>query len=919
MKQRLYLLITFFLSIAAYAQDSGLKGTVIDANTGRPLQGVVVTLKEQGLRVVSAMNGEYVIATTILGGDLLIFTLPGFQSVQKEVQVKEGSIQHLEAVGLYGASVWGETENEYVDSFEETLLTDDEGNQQAISNLSGASEDVYLNTAGYALSALRFRVRGYNLEYAKTYINGIEFNEPARGRFSFSMLGGMNQAFRSKNSVMGSTAAGFTFGDIGGSTNITTKASEYAPSTRVGVGYTNRNYNYRATITHATGLTPSGWALVASTILRTSKEGVVEGTYYQSWGFMVAAQKIFNQQHNLNITAFAAPTRLGQAAASFEESYELTGNNLYNPNWGYQNGKKRNSREVESFTPTLTLSWEWKPQNSTTVNNAFGVRYSSYASSALNWYDTADPRPDYYRRLPSYFGSGPVFDYYTDQWQNNESFRQINWDNLYQVNQLNNWQNKNEGTNLGSSYILENRYSNQLNWMYNSNLNTRLTDILTLQAGIGVNYTQASYYKKMKDLLGGEYWLDIDQFAERDYPNNNELLQNDLNNPDRKVSEGQVFGYNYDINSVAAKAWIQNSIGLPRWDIYYGLEISYTQFERDGKYRNGRAPNNSYGKGETHRFDNGGVKAGATYKLNGRNFFTANLLYESKAPFFQSAYISPRIKDDAIPYLKSQRIVSGDLSYTFSYKKIRGRVTAFETRFFDQTEVSSFFHDQYQTFVNYVLTGVNKTHKGIEVGFAYKVYPDVTLSFAGTIAKYQYKNRPTGITNYENGSKADTIETVYLKNFYVGGTPQQAFNIAVDWAAPKRWFFNLNLSGFDKSYVSLAPVRRTISATSFPLVGNSIAEMEAYYEQKSNEITHQEKLKGHFMLNGSVGKMLYFKNSHSLNINISVNNILNTRNIQSGGYEQGRFDFSGYDVNKFPNKYFYAQGVNLFANVGYRF
>ena len=139
------------------------------------------------------------------------------------------------------------------------------------------------------------------------------------------------------------------------------------------------------------------------------------------------------------------------------------------------------------------------------------------------------------------------------------------------------------------------------------------------------------------------------------------MLQNDLNNPNRKVGKGDTFGYDYNIHAIQAQAWIQNMIALPKWDIDYALKMSYTQFYRDGQMRNGRAPDNSYGKGKTHRFDNGGVKAGAVYKLDVHNFFSAPAGYESRAPLLEYAYISPRTTDTAIDWLQSNRIATFDI------------------------------------------------------------------------------------------------------------------------------------------------------------------------------------------------------------------------------------------------------------------
>ena len=73
------------------------------------------------------------------------------------------------------------------------------------------------------------------------------------------------------------------------------------------------------------------------------------------------------------------------------------------------------------------------------------------------------------------------------------------------------------------------------------------------------------------------------------------------------------------------------------------------------------------------------------------------------------------------------------------------------------------------------------------------------------------------------------------------------------------------------------------------------------------------------MLNASIGKVVYLNRKLSLNLNLNVNNILNNRKIQTGGYQQGRFDYTNYTTTKFPNKYYYAQGIKVYFNVGLKF
>ena len=54
-------------------------------------------------------------------------------------------------------------------------------------------------------------------------------------------------------------------------------------------------------------------------------------------------------------------------------------------------------------------------------------------------------------------------------------------------------------------------------------------------------------------------------------------------------------------------------------------------------------------------------------------------------------------------------------------------------------------------------------------------------------------------------------------------------------------------------------------------------------------------------------------------LNAGISNILNNKNIITGGYEQLRFDFETKDPNQFPPKYYYAYGLNYFISVTLRF
>lgn len=914
---RSFLLLSCLITAAApaIAQKAALSGTVVDANTGSPLKGVLVTLSPQGLKAVTGPNGDFLIQGAKPGDATVSVDTPSFNPYTVNVELHDGQTVTMGQLPLANSDLlttyYEDQEDIY---FDENAIDDEESAAQSVGALTGASDNIYYNAANYNWSIMRFRYRGYNSEYSQTMINGIKLNDLARGRFNYSSLGGLNRAFRNKSIAVGLDPSAYTFGDIGGATNISTITDEYAPGFYGSAAYTNSNYMVRGMALYSTGVNSQGFALTVGAVGRYAGEGVIEGTFYKSGAFFLSGEKVFNPANKLVLTAFVAPTERATPQMTYQEAYDLADDNLYNPGWGWQGDKKRSARITRSCDPTFLLNWIFKPKNGTTVNTGAAMRWINYSTSALNWYNAADPRPDYYRYLPSYYKDDPLaYNLYYDFWQT-ERNRQIDWDKLYQANYLNNYQNATEGTDKGSTYILERRHSNQFNLILNSTVNHRLNSVMTLQGGANFNYTCAHYYKTIDDLLGGEFWLDIDNFSERDFPDNPTILQNNMNQPNRHVGKGGVFGYDYLIKGMQAEAWVQNVINLPKWDIDYALKMSYTQFYRDGKMRNGRAPENSYGKGDTHRFDNGAVKAGAVYKLNGHNYFSAHAGYESRAPLFDYAYISPRIKDTAIDGLQSERIASFDLSYTWNYRRFRGQLTGFWTEMMNQTERTSFYDDQYSTFMNYALKDVHKAYRGVELGLQYKITPSIAASFAGTYSRYQYRNNPMGVRSYENGAEPDREAQVFLRNYYVGGTPQVAFNVGIDYQAPKMWFFNVNGSWMGDSYVMLAPNHH-----------EALPELWTQYTDYADlakaveDLSGQDKLKNAFVLNLSVGKVVYLNRKLSLNFNLNIDNVLNNRNVMTYGYQQGRFDYKNYTGDKYPNKYSYAQGIKVMFVAGVRF
>ena len=797
-----------------------------------------------------------------------------------------------------------------------------DGSAQNISSQMNSGRNPFTNAASFNFSAVRFRIRGYDADLFTTYMNGVPMENLDNGFTPYGLWGGLNDVLRNRQSTNGLQAAKYGAGDLGGSTFLDTRAFRQRKQTTFNYAISNRNYSNRFFITHSTGFNKKGWAFSFSGSRRWADEGFTDGTYYNGWSFYAGVDKRFNANHTLSFVAFATPTENGRQGSSVQEMLDIAGTNFYNPYWGYQNGKKRNASVAKSFQPFGILTHDWKISDKTSLVTAASYSLGNRSTTGLDWYNAPDPRPDYYRYLPSYEDDPIMKQKIYDVLKNDVNHRQINWDALYNANYANretikdvNGISGNDVTGRRSVYIVEERVTHTNRFNFSSVFNSSINKHIDLSAGLTFESQKNNYYKKVNDLLGGAFYVDINQFAERDFRNNSQAAQNDLNHPNRILRTGDKFGYNYDINIKKAVAWVQTVVKFHSIDFFLAAENSYTQFWRTGNVKNGLFPDNSFGKSATHDFHNYAFKGGLTYKVNTGNYLFVNGSYETRAPFFDNAYLSVRTRDAVQDNLTPERISSVEAGYTFLTPTVKFKATGYYTLFKNQIDILTFYDDLFRSFGNYSLSNIGKEHYGVEIGSEIILYKGLTFNAAAAIGRYRYNTRQNATITVDNTSAVIANETVYSKNFYVP-TPQEAYSAGLNYRSPKFWYVNVNVNYFDQMWMQFSPVRRTSSAVD-GVVENS---------PKWHEILDQTKLDHQYTVDAFAGySWLLNKSFKSLRkrtflaINLGVTNILNNKNIVTSGFEQLRFDFTGKNVDKFPPKKFFAYGTTFNASIALRF
>lgn len=958
--------------------EGGVKGTVVNRSGRVPVANAELLIYS-GSELVAAeyasADGTFSVSGLPNGLYLMKVSAPGFMLSQVNVTV-EGFMKDLMFVSLVPSQISGDIDESNFAEFD----MDDSGYEDAPSIIYG--NDIFTNIAGYDFSAVRFRNRGYNSETQDVYLSGIRMNDALTGYTPWSLWSGLNEAMRSKETTIGVESSEYGTGGFNGVTNILATPTNVRPGFRFSVLTNSALYRLRLMASYASGELDNGWSYAFNVSARVGGNDWVDGVYYRSFAYYAGVEKKFNEMHRLGLVVFATPGQRGAQNASTQEVYDLVGSNMYNSNWGYQDGKMRNARVRKTHEPVMILKYTANPLENLEATATLLYRTGKNGYTALDWYDAPDPRPDYYRYLPSYFyKEDPDYGridmekagWATEAWQYNINGTQhLNWDRLYNVN----YNNVGADGTRRSKYTIEERRTDQNDVNLAGTVKWRARDWFTLTGGLNLKWNRTEYYKIMNDLLGGDYYLNIDQFAERDFASSPTMIQNDLDyflahGEAKKLSQGDKYGYDYYAHVRNAGIWATGNFEKGSFKGYASFEGGYSAFWREGLVRKGLFAgldengdeivyNNqvittydsegkaitSLGKSDVADFFTYTVKAGASYFVPGGHRIYANLGYFTDAPTFAQAFVSPRTRNTLVPNLTPSKTLSADLNYQFSRNGYDIRVTGFYTTIMDQTDVMSFYDDSQNSFTNFAMSGIDQRHAGIELGFKIPV-PVRGLSVQGVLSWGEYvytstprmtqtvdnsaavvfdnepvpywsshpvfkKNVVDGISSYAVDEDGNYIVEKHQKH-YVPSTPQLAASLGLNYRSNSYWFADINVNYFGNSYLDMNPLYRTDLAVAGP--DNMWTPAEVEY------MAAQEKFDPVFLLNASVGKSWYINRKYNFGFSLEVKNMLNNRNVKTGGYEQTRLidSESGERYYRFDPKYFYMSGVNYMLNLYFRF
>ena len=953
----------------------GMKGVVVSRETREPIGGVAIAVNGIAINTTTNENGEFVIEGLEPGQYLLTFSAYEFEDLELMVRVKE-LIHDMQNIYMIPAGVTAIDDSAFAE-----LDTDVEnaGDAQAMPSALSASKDIFNNIASYRFSEMRFNVRGYDSQYQDVYLNGIRFNDALTGYGPWSLWSGLNDATRNQETTSGLQSSDFGLGGIAGTTNINARASQLRKGFRASVVNSTQLYRFRVMVSYASGQLDNGWSYGFTLSTRQGGNGYVNGVYYNAYGYFFSAEKIFNSRHRLSATIMGAPTQRGAQQASTQEAYDLWGDNYYNPNVGLQNGKERNSRVRRMHEPIAMLNYNWQISENTSLAVATSVRFGFNGYSALTWYKGEDPRPDYYRVLPSYYGDRlerrmilnnfaeanemtlpfSNIDLETDKakyieyMQNWDGY--IDFDGLMQNNMMGEVNNI-YGEGHRAAYMIEERHTDQIDYNFAAQLNHIFRGGSKLTAGVRARVNRTEYYSTVKDLLGGDYWLDVDKFAERDFGNNTVSYQNNMayyreHGHAQAVKEGDKYNYDYYAHVRQGQLWAMYDVAVGGFSANIGAEVGFSSLWREGLWEKGLFLNENAGgdRGMTSFGDSDKVnsltykgKVNLSYRFSGSHSIEANATIMQNAPMFNNAFVSARTRNQITPGLSPERIYGFDISYNLNTPWVRARLSAYYTQMMDQSKVISFYDDTQSSFTNFAMSGIDKRYMGVELGLSVPIAWGLSLQGAVSLGDYIYTSNPE-FTQMIDNSATDVVHSVVnWKGMKVESTPQTAINVGLNFRGPNNWYASLDFNYYDRLYLSMNPMYRTQYLENeikriYDWNNLETGRQKAAVVEVIDGIRAQEELGDAYTLSASIGKNFRIKYKYTLGFSLQVNNILNNQTIRTGGYEQMRLNklsdpiiFPDNEGNmtivkkpttysRFDSKYFYMNGFNYYLNIYFRF
>ena len=756
----------------------------------------------------------------------------------------------------------------------------------------GDGSTFFAQMSRYGFGFTSYRSRGLDERFARASLAGLELSS-GLGRYpDYHLYTALGTLAPQESRIYGASVAGtysplYTdFYDIRASLAMQGVSATYT--------FSQRRYRNGMRL-RAAGEVRRGWYYAVSARGRWGEDAVGKGVFTDSFMASASVEKRFRSGASLSLFLMAAPQERGMKGWTEREAYVLTGNNLYNPYWGPFQGKVRNSRVRRDFAPLAAVNFGISDRNGVYYSVSVGCRYGYRGRSGLSWSDASSPAPDYHGNLPGHRTEPHVIAALEEAWRSgDERVTQVDWTGLYDANLF--------SPGGAALYLADRRMERVEGWQAAFSATAPERDGFRCDYGFRLRRDRSNFYREAADLLGAVFAKNPDPITG---------VESDVRKPGRRVGPGDRYDYDYDILRREAVLFGAGHYRYGRFGLSFGAELSFADLRRVGHYEKATLPGSrSYGSSAVCGFTPYNVYVSARYGFTARHRLRAEVFAGEYMPCYEDIFLSPDYSNALAGGIRSERVAGVQAEYRvplawFAVAELAGYLVHTH----GAMQVDRYYDDLYSAYCDMVMSGITRLDWGVEAGVRIVLAERLVLLTVLSVGNNIYRGEPE-VAVYEDASGRLLLggDRARLDGFVHSATPQTTAAAALNYSTASQWGFTLEGMYAGRRYVTVNPLRRT---DRFLYLASSPEERQACFRQ--------ERLPDAWVLNVGVTKGFTLFGVRVF-ASLSVDNLLDRRDIVYGGYEQMRFDeYTAADgrnaYRPFPARYSYAYPRTFLASL----
>ena len=806
--RKLLLLVFVLLLSTSFVQAAAVGGKVVTRASSEPLVGANVYIEGTTVGAATDENGMYYIDIED-GTYILVCDYVGYARQQVEITI-QGSVQYnFEMTEFLFAKTIDviadrakerETPVAFTNVKKQKII--EELGSQDIPMVLNTTPSVYATQQGGGAGDARVNIRGFNQRNIAIMINGVPVNDMENGWVYWSNWDGVGDATASIQVQRGLSAVNLATPSIGGTMNIITDPA----AQKAGV-YFKQEFGssafLKSTLAANSGLINDKFSF-SGLLVRKVGDGVIDKTWTDAWAYYFGASWNINDSNRLEFYSIGAPQRHGQNLYKQNMS-------VYDPDYTKDHESKNWSAADDSAyfgaydggtfkKRGITFNQNWAPVDPSYTGKQYwdGQTNSRYSSNFLNERENFYHKPqinlNWYSQLMDNLGLYSVFYYsggvgggtgtYGSIHRNDANGKlgddgykfyygpspwQYNWNETIRVNQApadtyyvdKKPVIKEDGESIG---ILRNSRNDQATYGAIIKANYKAMEGLNFTLGLDWRTAKIEHYREVRDLLGGEYYVD----------DASDFWTGTQNQ--RKLGDKIAYNFTNDVD------WLgffgQGEYTTGPFSIYGMYGISTIKYSSTNHFKTAATnpddtPNTGSGELSIKADGISGyqAKGGISYRVTSNIDVYGNAGIVSKVPILD-AVINDRTTE-FVENPKNEQFTSIECGANYTAQnglytlKLSGYYTDWKDRTFTQNDYEPRFADEGLI----VMRNIDSRYYGIEIEGALQPSHYYRFDLAASFGNWKQTNDPMA-TYIDYGSGMDTTYNIYVNNLYVGDAPQ---------------------------------------------------------------------------------------------------------------------------------------------------